>query len=412
MAPDRDRDQLESELTFRRGEGHAGNGMYCWLTEYPEEGALFVDGSTTVPTEAAPAPADERAAFPRYAEWLHLRAHGAWSNDVPEWARNHTGRMNDFTAASAAIEELAATCAASAIESRAEGADSLAHEVWSAAQLTPGEGIDDGVHRIAAILSRSPAMYTDDTCRMRTLCRLLDAIDEEGNGLPIEVHEAFQHSGKQTRAALDAVAAPEDYAGSPAIAAKAVAHTLLRDIINSLPSRRDWLDPATKRVARALLAARPPMVPVPKDMIEAREQGRAEVLALLLAVSPDTFCCDCIADGGSLPSGERNEGWDEDALKELLRTDDRAYSLVLATEDEYWHNIGLREDAERVLAEARTLRASAQSDARERLDELRATVCAIGVVGSIDGHDVIRRASVVELIDLRRARLQGANHAE
>ncbi|KVK90313.1 hypothetical protein [Burkholderia cepacia] len=99
MAPDRDRDQLESVLTFRRGEGHAGNGMYCWLTEYPEDGALFVDGSTTVPTEAAPAPADERA----------------------------------------------------------EGADGLAHEVWSAAQLAPDEGIEDAVQRIDAILSRSPA---------------------------------------------------------------------------------------------------------------------------------------------------------------------------------------------------------------------------------------------------------------
>ncbi|WP_321933423.1 hypothetical protein [Burkholderia cenocepacia] len=61
LAPDRDRDQLESELTFQRGEGHAGNGMYCWLTEYPEEGAFFVDGSTAVPAEAARAPADAPA---------------------------------------------------------------------------------------------------------------------------------------------------------------------------------------------------------------------------------------------------------------------------------------------------------------------------------------------------------------
>ncbi|MCA8054351.1 hypothetical protein [Burkholderia cepacia] len=103
MAPDRDRDQLESELTFRRGEGHAGDGMYCWLTEYPEEGALFVDGSTTVPTEAAPAPEDERA----------------------------------------------------------EGVDGLAHEVWSAAQLAPGEGIEDAVQRIGAILCRSPALAAE-----------------------------------------------------------------------------------------------------------------------------------------------------------------------------------------------------------------------------------------------------------
>ncbi|MBR8316030.1 hypothetical protein KDW36_22895 [Burkholderia dolosa] len=53
-------------------------------------------------------PEDERAAFPRYTEWLHLRTHGEWSNGVPEWARDHTGRMNDFTAATAVIEELAA----------------------------------------------------------------------------------------------------------------------------------------------------------------------------------------------------------------------------------------------------------------------------------------------------------------
>ncbi|WP_261541428.1 Lar family restriction alleviation protein [Burkholderia multivorans] len=45
---------------------------------------------------------------PRYAEWLHLRAHGEWPNGVPEWARDYTGRMNDFTAATAVIEELAA----------------------------------------------------------------------------------------------------------------------------------------------------------------------------------------------------------------------------------------------------------------------------------------------------------------
>ncbi|KGC66688.1 gp63 domain protein [Burkholderia pseudomallei] len=59
------------------------------------------------------APADERAALPRYAEWLHLRTHGEWSNGVPEWARDYTGRMNDFTAATAVIEELAARAAAS-----------------------------------------------------------------------------------------------------------------------------------------------------------------------------------------------------------------------------------------------------------------------------------------------------------
>ncbi|WP_231747047.1 hypothetical protein [Burkholderia sp. BDU5] len=70
IAPDRDRDQLESELTFQQGEGHAGNGMYCWVTEYPEEGAIFVDGSTAIPAEAVPTPADERK------EWLGPHRNG------------------------------------------------------------------------------------------------------------------------------------------------------------------------------------------------------------------------------------------------------------------------------------------------------------------------------------------------
>ncbi|MBG0865459.1 hypothetical protein [Burkholderia sp. 9779_493] len=66
------------------------------------------DGSCRRERAVAPARADERATFPRYTEWLHLRTHGEWSNGVPKWARDHTGRMNDFTAATAVIEELAA----------------------------------------------------------------------------------------------------------------------------------------------------------------------------------------------------------------------------------------------------------------------------------------------------------------
>jgi hypothetical protein len=67
----------------------------------------------SAPLEGTGNGADERAAFPRYTEWMHLRKHGEWSNGVPDWARDHTGRMNDFTAASAVIEELASRAAAS-----------------------------------------------------------------------------------------------------------------------------------------------------------------------------------------------------------------------------------------------------------------------------------------------------------
>lgn len=39
------------------------------------------------------------------------------------------------------------------------------------------------------------------------------------------------------------------------------------------------------------------------------------------------------------------------------------------------------------------------------LDELRRTVCVVNVVGQIDGHDVVRRNSVLDVIDTRRQRL-------
>ncbi|MDN7609532.1 hypothetical protein QZM28_22835 [Burkholderia multivorans] len=58
IAPDRDTDQLESEVTIQYGEGHTGKGMYCWCTEYPDEGAIFLDGSTPA-TIGAPADAGE-----------------------------------------------------------------------------------------------------------------------------------------------------------------------------------------------------------------------------------------------------------------------------------------------------------------------------------------------------------------
>ncbi|MCU1145453.1 hypothetical protein [Stenotrophomonas maltophilia] len=39
------------------------------------------------------------------------------------------------------------------------------------------------------------------------------------------------------------------------------------------------------------------------------------------------------------------------------------------------------------------------------LDELRRAVCVVNVVGQIDGHDVVRRNSVLDVIDTRRQRL-------
>mgnify|MGYP000269970944 CR=1 FL=1 len=53
-------------------------------------------------------------ALPRYREYMHLRTTGAWSDGVPAWAKDYSGRMNDMTAAHAVIEELHAQVAARA----------------------------------------------------------------------------------------------------------------------------------------------------------------------------------------------------------------------------------------------------------------------------------------------------------
>ncbi|WP_257817994.1 hypothetical protein [Burkholderia glumae] len=58
IAPDRSADQLESEVSFQHGNGHAGEGMYCWMTEYPDEGAMKIDGSTLA-AQAVAAPVAE-----------------------------------------------------------------------------------------------------------------------------------------------------------------------------------------------------------------------------------------------------------------------------------------------------------------------------------------------------------------
>ena len=44
--------------------------------------------------------------------------------------------------------------------------DALAHEIWTAAQLAPGEGIADGVARIVALLRKGPhpAITHCDNC--------------------------------------------------------------------------------------------------------------------------------------------------------------------------------------------------------------------------------------------------------
>lgn len=54
LAPDNTEEQLDQEVIISTGgaECHSGPGLYCWLDEYPEEGAIKLDGTST----AAPTP--------------------------------------------------------------------------------------------------------------------------------------------------------------------------------------------------------------------------------------------------------------------------------------------------------------------------------------------------------------------
>ncbi|RKP44723.1 Lar family restriction alleviation protein [Pararobbsia silviterrae] len=103
-----------------------------------------LDGLTAAWNRRASPEADDVASdTPRYAEWLHLRAHGQWRDGVPEWARDHSGRMNDFTAASAVIEELAAVARARQTNTQIEvddGSCDKAEAGWQCQRKSGHEG--------------------------------------------------------------------------------------------------------------------------------------------------------------------------------------------------------------------------------------------------------------------------------
>ncbi|MDH0334502.1 hypothetical protein [Metapseudomonas otitidis] len=57
LAPDNTEEQLDQEVVISTGgaECHSGPGLYCWLDEYPEEGAIKLDGTSPAALSAPPA---------------------------------------------------------------------------------------------------------------------------------------------------------------------------------------------------------------------------------------------------------------------------------------------------------------------------------------------------------------------
>ncbi|HEV2594162.1 MAG TPA: hypothetical protein VGU01_03045 [Sphingomicrobium sp.] len=112
-------------------------------------------------------------------------------------------------------------------------------------------------------------------------------------------------------------------------------------------ARSAWNACAALFAANGAIGEREAKVPVPTDVLEARAQGRAEALAIILGIDAETGLDDCTYEYSIGATGEYATGWKEDALRELLRADDSAWSLMQEAESEYWHNLGLREEAER-----------------------------------------------------------------
>jgi hypothetical protein len=124
----------------------------------------------------------------------------------------------------------------------------------------------------------------------------------------------------------------------------------MNDEINAIPTPA----PSDSAVSHE----RAPKVPVPTDVLEARAQGRAEALAIILALDAESGLDECTYSYPIADTGEYGTGWNEDVLRELLHADDSAWSLLQETEGEFWHNVCLREDAERVLKQLRKERAT------------------------------------------------------
>jgi len=101
-----------------------------------------------------------------------------------------------------------------------------------------------------------------------------------------------------------------------------------------------------RKIVDAALAAARPMAAVPADLIEARAQGRAEALAIILGLDAESGLDECTESHPIADTGEYGTSWNESELRKLLRADDSAWSLLQEAEGLYWEHIGLRDEAE------------------------------------------------------------------
>ncbi len=123
----------------------------------------------------------------------------------------------------------------------------------------------------------------------------------------------------------------------------------------------------------------------------ARAKGRAEAMQLLMVLCPETGIEDITGwSRSSAPEDEGSAYWDEDKLRELLHVDSALADMLDNAECEYYRNIGLRDEAERINAIAQL-----------QADKIKnAVICGIVEGIKVDGTDPgqIAESVVVRLL--------------
>lgn len=82
--------------------------------------------------------------------------------------------------------------------------------------------------------------------------------------------------------------------------------------------------------------------------------GRSEAVAMILQLDPEVALDSCTRTGSADDTGDYTTTWDAGKLHILFQTDNRVSVMMEKAEGEYWHNRGLREEAERLAAQEHT----------------------------------------------------------
>lgn len=209
----------------------------------------------------APSPADERAALSE--------------QDIYDKFSFLEGLVNESTYVQIADTAIEIARAASANETGAEG---IAHEVWAAAQLAPGEGIEDGTRRVAAILSRAPAQAAEPVAWVR---KHPDTGELSGDWLWNDVIEQCRKAS--------GVWFPVGFLGAtPAVAAEVTAiHQVIHQVW--VDETSSWADVTPAYYAERQPSNRRRVYYAPQP---AQADARIDVEAMLHACVPGGDICD------------------------------------------------------------------------------------------------------------------------